>query len=95
MKRVIYEWDPEKAANNYRKHGVAFSEATSVFLDPLAVTYPDPDHSRGEARFVTFGQSAEGRILAIAHLEVADDQIRIVSARRATKREIHGYEEQD
>jgi hypothetical protein len=92
---VLYEWHPRKAVANLEKHGISFSEASTVFLDPFAITYPDPGHSRGEARFITFGQSAEGRLLVVSHVEVADDQIRIISARKATRREIHGYEEQE
>ena len=90
---MIYEWDQRKAESNLKKHGVSFTEAASVFLDPLAITYPDPDHSVSEARFVTFGHSAQGRVLVVAHKEIDDDQIRIISARRATKRESHDYEE--
>jgi uncharacterized DUF497 family protein len=92
--RVIYEWDEAKARANLQKHGVSFTEATTIFLDPLATTYGDPAHSRGEMRLLTFGHSAEGRILLLSHLEIADDHIRIISARRATKREIHGYQEE-
>ena len=54
---MIYEWDPAKAAVNTRKHGVSFEEAVTVFLDPLAITYPDPDHSEVEEREITIGQS--------------------------------------
>jgi len=56
---VIYEWDPKKAKANVREHGVAFEDAASVFLDPLAVTYPDPDHSSEEPREITIGRSAK------------------------------------
>lgn len=90
---VVFEWDPSKAQLNFDKHGVSFEEASSVFLDPLALTFPDPDHSVGEHRFLTFGRSHVGHVLAVAHQEVSEDQIRIISARRATKRERHGYEE--
>jgi len=92
---VIYEWDPEKAAANLRKHGVSFLEATTIFLDPLAVTFPDPDHSQGEMRFITFGLSSFGSMLVVAHVEATDDQIRIISARKASKREQHGYQERN
>jgi uncharacterized DUF497 family protein len=54
---VIYEWDPEKAKRNLREHGVSFKEAATVFLDPLAMTYPDPDHSNEEDREITIGYS--------------------------------------
>jgi uncharacterized DUF497 family protein len=56
---VIYEWDPKKARTNLRKHSVSFEEAATVFLDPLAVTYPDPDHSAAETREITLGHSAK------------------------------------
>ena len=88
----MYQWDPRKAASNLRKHGVSFQEAVTVFHDPLALTYPDPDHSVLEQRFLTFGMSARGRVLAVAHADVGVE-IRIISARRATKREAHGYTE--
>jgi uncharacterized protein len=90
---VIYEWDPAKAARNAKKHGVTFTEAASVFLDPNAITFQDPDHSVNEERFLTFGYSGHNRLLVVYHTEIADDQVRIIGARRATKREQHGYEE--
>jgi len=89
---VIFEWDPKKADSNLSKHGVPFAEAASVFLDPMAWTFPDPDHSEGEERFVTIGHSASGDFLVVSHREMDDERIRIISARRATKREKHGYE---
>jgi uncharacterized DUF497 family protein len=91
---VIFQWDRRKATSNSRKHGVFFEEAATVFLDPLARTYSDPDHSVGESRFVTFGRSTQGRVLVVAHLDLGDEQIRIISARRATRREAHGYQEE-
>jgi uncharacterized DUF497 family protein len=66
---VIVEWDPEKAVSNRRKHGVDFPEATTVLGDPLSTTYPDPDHSLAERRYVTIGESATGRILVVAHAD--------------------------
>lgn len=87
-----FEWDPVKAQENLRKHGVTFEEASSVFYDPLAVTGADPDHSEREERMVTFGVSSSGRLLAVAHTE-RSDAIRIISARVATKHERHIYEE--
>jgi uncharacterized DUF497 family protein len=89
---VLYEWDPEKAEANLKKHKVSFMEATMVFLDPRAVTFDDPDHSATEHRFITIGSSRAGRLLFVAHAD-RRDRIRIVSARRATRRETHGYEE--
>ena len=90
---MLYEWDAAKAAANLEKHGVSFAEASTVFLDPLAATWPDPDRSASEDRFITLGLSADSRLLFVAHQEIADDQIRIISARRATRRERHAYEE--
>ena len=89
---MTYEWDPVKAAANVRKHGVSFAEAASVFLDPVALTFTDPDHSEDEARAITIGRSARHRVLFVAHTERAD-RIRIISARRATRREQEQYEE--
>ena len=89
-----FEWDPDKAARNVEKHGVSFEEAVTVFYDPLATTFPDPDHSLGEARFITVGYSAHGRVLVVAHAE-RGDIIRIISARLATAREIRQYEKQN
>lgn len=91
---MLFEWDPAKAAANLRKHGVAFPEAATVFLDPLALTYLDPDHSEGESRFITLGHSTTERLLFVAHHDADEDRIRIISARRATRRETHAYREQ-
>lgn len=62
-----FEWDMEKAAVNLDKHGVSFQEASTVFGDPLAGTFPDPDHSQGEERWITVGMSIEGRLVVVAH----------------------------
>ena len=85
-------WDPRKARANLTKHGVDFAEAASVFRDPLSMTYPDPDHSQGEHRYVTIGESFRGRILVVAHAD-RESEIRIISARRATPRERRFHEE--
>ncbi|MHB8668163.1 MAG: BrnT family toxin [Burkholderiales bacterium] len=87
-----FEWDPRKAAINLRKHGVSFDEAASVFHDPLAVSGPDPDHSIGEHRYITFGQSSVGRLLAVHHAH-RPGTIRLFSARRLTRGERKIYEE--
>ncbi len=87
-----FEWDPRKARLNQSKHRISFEEATTTFRDPLSVTGLDPDHSIGEHRFVTFGLSSKGRVLAISHTELAES-VRIISARRATKQERKIYEE--
>ncbi len=88
--RVI--WDRRKAAANFRKHKVSFEEASTVLADPLAITGADPDHSIGEARWITFGVSNLQRLLAVAHTEEGDT-IRIISARAATRPERRLYEE--
>ncbi len=87
-----YEWDPKKAESNHKKHGVSFVEATTVFLDPLAMTFDDPDHSTDEYRYITVGASTAGRVLFVSIGE-RGETVRIISARCATRREIHGYEE--
>ena len=87
-----FEWDPEKARSNLRKHGVPFEEAATALKDPMAATGCDPDHSVGEERFVTFGVSERGRLLVVAHTE-EDDTLRIISARVASKGERKIYEE--
>jgi uncharacterized DUF497 family protein len=89
---VIYEWNLTKAKTNVRKHGVSFEEAASVFLDPLAITYPDPDHSDDEIREITVGHSARQRVIFVYHTQ-RRDRIRIIGARKATPTERKQYEE--
>ena len=89
-----FEWDPSKARQNRRRHRVSFQEAASVFGDPLAITYPDPDHSMAEERFITVGLSSAGRILIVAHAD-RNENIRIISARKTTQREREQYEEEN
>ena len=86
-----FEWDDAKAQVNLAKHGVSFEEAASVLGDPLALTFPDPDHSLGEKRWLTFGVSQSGRLLVVAHTE-RGRAIRIISARKATRHERGIYE---
>jgi uncharacterized DUF497 family protein len=88
---VIYEWDPAKAAANLRRHKVSFAEAASVFLDPLALTFSDPDRSDEKDREITIGCSSRQRSLFVSHCE-RGDRIRIISARKATKKERLQYE---
>ena len=90
---MIYEWDADKATANERKHGVTFEEAQTVFLDPLAETFDDPDHSAGERRFITIGTSRRQRLLFVAHVDRDDDRIRIISARVATRGEAYAHQE--
>jgi uncharacterized DUF497 family protein len=89
---VTYEWDPVKAADNLRKHGVPFAEAASVFLDPSALTFSDPDHSSDEDREITIGMSEKQRVLFVAHT-TRNGRLRIISARKATRQERKQYEE--
>ena len=86
-----FEWDRTKAARNAKRHRVSFEEAVTVFYDPLAATFDDPDHSRGERRLITVGQSARDRLLVVVHVERADT-IRIISARLATAPERKRHE---
>lgn len=86
-----FEWDPTKAARNLAKHGVSFNEASTVFGDPLAGTILDPKHSGTEPRFITIGLSTNQRLIIVAHAE-RGDRIRIISARRATRRERRDHE---
>ena len=87
-----FEWDPQKAASNQRKHGVSFHEAASVLGDPLSITYHDPDHSATEHRFITVGMSQSGQVLMVAYTDRRDN-IRIISSRRTTRQESKHYEE--
>ena len=89
---MIFEWDSGKARSNLRDHRVAFEEAATVFLDPLAVTYPDPDHSDPEDREITIGYSAKQRLLFVSHCR-RGDRHRIISARKVTRRERKQHEE--
>ncbi|HST58184.1 MAG TPA: BrnT family toxin [Longimicrobium sp.] len=86
-----YAWDPEKAESNYRKHGVLFSEARTVFDDPLMLVYEDGEHSFMEQRYLAVGCSVDSRLLLVAYTERAD-VIRIISAREVTRRERRAYE---
>ncbi len=90
---IQFEWDPAKAKTNLRKHGVSFREAATVLLDPLGITIFDPDHSDEEDRFITFGFSAAGRLLIVAHTE-RGERIRIISARGITRAEREAYEQE-
>jgi len=87
-----FEWDEKKARQNRTKHGVDFEEASTVFGDPLSVTIPDPDHSEEEDRFVILGDSIRLRLIVVSFTERGNN-IRIISARRATRRERKDYEE--
>jgi hypothetical protein len=90
---VQFEWDPEKAKRNVKKHGVAFEEGVTVFYDPLSATFEDPDHSVGEHRYLTIGLSSRNRLVVVAHAE-RGTIVRIISARLATAYERKRHERQ-
>lgn len=86
-----FEWDPDKANANLRKHAVSFFDATAVFGDILSSTVPDPDGSVGEHRYLIFGQTRRGAHLVVSFTD-RDDKIRLISARPMTARERAAYE---
>jgi len=88
---LTYEWDRRKEATNIKEHGVSFHEASTVFLDPLSMSFYDPDHSEDEDRFITLGIATTGKLLFISHTD-RGTVTRIISAREATKKEQEGYE---
>ena len=87
-----FEWDDAKSEANERKHGVSFTEAVTVFGDPLALTGFDPGHSDDEDRYITMGTSATGRLLIVSHTD-RGDKVRLISAREASRRERRDYED--
>jgi len=90
--RITFEYDPRKARRNLKDHGISFSEALTVFYDPLAATLPDEEHSANEPRFITIGQSIQRRVLFVVHTD-GPATIRLISARKATALEKKQYEE--
>jgi uncharacterized DUF497 family protein len=89
---VVYEWDAAKARANIRKHGLSFDEAATVFLDQLALTFPDPYHSDDEVREITIGHTAAQQVVFVSHVRRSEG-VRIISARKATRKECEQYEE--
>lgn len=87
-----FEWAPKKAAANLKKHGVSFQEAATVFGDPLAISFQDPDHSEEEERQITFGLSIQKRLIVVSHTQ-RKDRTRIISARPIDRKERVIYEE--
>jgi len=87
-----FEWDKNKAQKNLVKHDVSFVEATTVFLDSLSIAIDDPNHSQSEQRYIIIGYSNRGRLLVVVFVDRGDN-IRIISARRATSYERRTYEE--
>jgi len=92
MDALTFEWDPAKAAANVKTHGVSFEEAVTVFQDPLAKVHADPDHSESERREILIGHSAQARLLLVAFTD-RQRKIRLISARKVTRRERREYEE--
>lgn len=86
-----FEWDPEKADENQQKHGIAFAEAISIFADPLVLIDDDRDHSYGEERFIALGMSELHRLLLVVYTQ-RGDRLRLISARKPTRREVKSYE---
>jgi uncharacterized protein len=94
----VFEWDPRKAEANAAKHGVTFDDAVTVFLDPNALDGPDLQPSSAESRFRRLGRSADGQVFMVAYtLRRSGDAeaIRIISARRASRRERKAYASKD
>ena len=89
---LLFEWDPKKAKENLETHGVSFDEASTAFRDTLSLAIYDPLHSEQEDRFVLIGSSHRNRLLVIVHTERGDN-IRLISARKASKKERKQYEE--
>jgi len=92
MDEISFSWNEIKAASNFRKHGVSFAEAQTVFADEFARLIHDPDHSREEERFILLGLSSNMKVLAVCHCERRQNQVRIISARKADKSERMQYE---
>lgn len=92
---MVFEWDSQKETKNIRNHGVDFSEASTSFADPLKIEVYDDEHSVNEDRFILVGISFKGKLLVVSFVERSDEVIRIISARKATKKEIEYYNRQN
>jgi uncharacterized DUF497 family protein len=90
---LIFTWDSKKNKTNKSKHKVTFEDAESCFFDPMHILINDPDHSQDEERMVLLGMSSKSRLLIVVHAEIVEDEIRIISARKADKKERKSYEE--
>jgi len=88
-----FEWDSEKAAQNFERHGISFEEAATAFGDPLSITIGDPDHSEAEDRYVLLGMTFRGRLVVVVHTD-RGDSVRLISARLPTRRERQSYEQE-
>jgi len=92
MSELHFEWDSDKSASNLKKHGVSFEEAKTVFSDYFARLIADPDHSQEEERFILLGTSIESNLLIVCHCIRDKESVRIISARKADKKERKAYE---
>jgi len=90
---LLFEWDKDKAQRNRRKHKVSFDEAQTVFTDEYSITIPDVEHSHTEERLIIIGVSNKNRLLVVTYTE-RGKMIRLISARQATPKERHAYEEE-
>ncbi|MEE3718217.1 BrnT family toxin [Tumidithrix elongata RA019] len=90
---LAFEWDEQKETENIKKHGIGFQEGKTVFNDPLSITLSDPIHSIDEDRFIDLGFSNQGRLLIVVYTE-RQQNIRIISCRKATNKERSFYEQQ-
>ncbi len=91
---LTFEWNEEKSKNNFKKHGLRFEEAKTVFNDPLAITVDEPDHSDDEERYIDIGISSKGRLVVVWYTE-RNENIRIIGCRKATKKERRAYEKKE
>ena len=92
MNELFFEWDSVKNASNKKKHGISFEEAKTVFSDDFARLIADPEHSEEEERFILLGESIQSNLLIVCHCIRDKDFVRIISARKADKKERHIYE---
>jgi uncharacterized DUF497 family protein len=88
---LLFRWDPRKAKANLAKHEISFEEASSAFGDPLSITIEDVDHSQSEIRYILLGETLEHNLVVVVHTE-RNGEIRIISARLATRQERRSYE---
>lgn len=92
MSEIEFEWDPAKDTSNQQKHGISFDEAKSVFSDDFARLIADPEHSEEEERFILLGTSIESNLLIVCHCIRNGETVRIISARKADRKERRTYE---
>ena len=97
--RYYFDWDPNKAKANRKKHGIFFEQASTIFLDPRMITVFDTEHSEHEDRWATIGVDSNGILLVVVHtfqqLNADSYRIRIISARKATRKESKQYREEN